>query len=81
LQWAILCYFVLVNGGLTALSLSALIDVRRHRLDAWQEGRWRLLSSNLTPSISMLAPAFNEDVRSARACGRSSRCAIRTSRS
>jgi cellulose synthase/poly-beta-1,6-N-acetylglucosamine synthase-like glycosyltransferase len=53
---------VVVNGGLTALSLSALVDVRRHRLDAWQEGRWRLLSSNLTPSISMLAPAFNEEV-------------------
>jgi cellulose synthase/poly-beta-1,6-N-acetylglucosamine synthase-like glycosyltransferase len=53
---------VLVNGALTALSLSALIDGRRHRLDAWQEGRWRLLSSNLTPPISMLAPAFNEEV-------------------
>jgi hypothetical protein len=33
---------VLVNGALTALSLSALIDGRRHSLDAWQEGRWRL---------------------------------------
>jgi cellulose synthase/poly-beta-1,6-N-acetylglucosamine synthase-like glycosyltransferase len=61
-QWAILFYFVLVNGALTLLSLSAAFDTRRHRLDAFHEGRWRLLGSNLTPSISMLVPAYNEEV-------------------
>jgi cellulose synthase/poly-beta-1,6-N-acetylglucosamine synthase-like glycosyltransferase len=62
IQWAILCYFVLVNGALTLLSLSAAFDTRRHRLDAFHESRWRLLGSNLTPSISMLVPAYNEEV-------------------
>ena len=61
-QWAILAYFVLVNGALTLLSLSAALDTRRHRLDAYHESRWRLLGSNLTPSISMLVPAYNEEV-------------------
>ncbi|MEA2288509.1 MAG: hypothetical protein QOD55_506 [Solirubrobacteraceae bacterium] len=62
LQWAILAYFVIVNGALTLHSLSAAGDVRRHRLDAWQESRWRLLRSNLTPTISMLVPAHNEEL-------------------
>lgn len=62
IQWAILAYFVLVNGALTLLSLSAAGDTRRHRLDAFHESRWRLLGSNLTPSISMLVPAYNEEV-------------------
>ena len=62
LEWAILVYFVIVDGALTLLSLSAAGDVRRHRLDAFHESRWRLLSSNLTPSISMLVPAYNEEV-------------------
>ena len=61
-QWAILAYFVIVNGALTLLSLSAAVDVSRHRLDAFYEGRWRLLGSNLAPSISMLVPAYNEEV-------------------
>lgn len=72
---------MLVNGALTALSLSALIDGRRHRLDAWQEGRWRLLSSNLTPPISMLAPAFNEEVTIRESVRSFLTRAIRTSRS
>jgi cellulose synthase/poly-beta-1,6-N-acetylglucosamine synthase-like glycosyltransferase len=59
-QWAVLAYFVLVNAWMSALLVSATFEMRRHRLDVWQEGRWRLLSSNLAPSIAIIAPAYNE---------------------
>jgi cellulose synthase/poly-beta-1,6-N-acetylglucosamine synthase-like glycosyltransferase len=34
--------------------------MRAHRLDVWRENRWRVLSSEVTPTISVLAPAHNE---------------------
>jgi cellulose synthase/poly-beta-1,6-N-acetylglucosamine synthase-like glycosyltransferase len=60
LNWVILGYFLLVNGALVALLVSAAIEMRAHRLDVWRENRWRVLSSEVTPTISMLAPAHNE---------------------
>ena len=56
----VLGYFVLVNGALAALLISAAVEMRAHRLDVWRENRWRVLSSEVTPTISMLAPAYNE---------------------
>ncbi|WP_053227784.1 glycosyltransferase family 2 protein [Solirubrobacter soli] len=60
LNWVILGYFFLVNGVLAALLVSAAIEMRAHRLNVWRENRWRVLSSEVTPTISMLAPAYNE---------------------
>jgi cellulose synthase/poly-beta-1,6-N-acetylglucosamine synthase-like glycosyltransferase len=60
LDWAILAYFVVVNGMLTLLLASAAIEMRAHRLDVWRENRWRVLSSEVVPTISVLAPAYDE---------------------
>jgi cellulose synthase/poly-beta-1,6-N-acetylglucosamine synthase-like glycosyltransferase len=60
LDWLILGYFLAVNAGLATLLVSAAIEMRRHRLDVWRENRWRVLSSEVTPTISVLAPAHNE---------------------
>jgi cellulose synthase/poly-beta-1,6-N-acetylglucosamine synthase-like glycosyltransferase len=62
LQWFVLGYFVLVNAFLILLLAMAAVDLRRQRLDLWQEGRWRLLGSDVAPVISILAPAHNEEV-------------------
>lgn len=60
LNWLILGYFVVVNGALAALLISAAIEMRAHRLDVWRLNRWRVLSSEVAPTISVLAPAHNE---------------------
>jgi cellulose synthase/poly-beta-1,6-N-acetylglucosamine synthase-like glycosyltransferase len=61
LNWAILVYFLAVNGFLLLLLVMAAIDLRSQRLDVWQEGRWRLLGSDVAPVISILAPAHDEE--------------------
>jgi cellulose synthase/poly-beta-1,6-N-acetylglucosamine synthase-like glycosyltransferase len=61
LQWVVLAYFLLVNAFLILLLTMAAVDLRRQRLDVWQEGRWRLLGSDVAPVISILAPAYNEE--------------------
>jgi cellulose synthase/poly-beta-1,6-N-acetylglucosamine synthase-like glycosyltransferase len=60
LQWFVLGYFLIVNGFLIVLLAMAAVDLRRQRLDVWQENRWRLLGSDVAPVISILAPAHNE---------------------
>jgi cellulose synthase/poly-beta-1,6-N-acetylglucosamine synthase-like glycosyltransferase len=60
LQWFVLGYFLIVNAFLILLLAMATVDLRRQRLDVWQEGRWRLLGSDVAPVISILAPAHNE---------------------
>jgi cellulose synthase/poly-beta-1,6-N-acetylglucosamine synthase-like glycosyltransferase len=61
LQWIVLAYFLIVNAFLVVLLAMAAIDLRRQRLDVWQEARWRLLGSDVAPVISILAPAHNEE--------------------
>jgi cellulose synthase/poly-beta-1,6-N-acetylglucosamine synthase-like glycosyltransferase len=61
LQWFVLGYFLIVNAFLILLLAMAAVDLRRQRLDVWQEGRWRLLGSDVAPVISILAPAHNEE--------------------
>ena len=56
LNVAILVYFVLVNVMLVLLLCSAALEMRAHRLDVWRESRWRVLSSEVAPTISILAP-------------------------
>ena len=62
LNWAVLVYFLVVNGFLLLLLVMAAVDLRSQRLDVWQEGRWRLLGSDVAPVISILAPAHNEEL-------------------
>lgn len=57
----VLIYFLAVNGWYLVLLTSAYLEMRRHLLLIADESRWRLLSSTMSPSISMLAPAYNEE--------------------
>ncbi|HEU4455168.1 MAG TPA: glycosyltransferase [Longimicrobium sp.] len=60
LEWAILVYFLLVNGWYLVLLMSAAAEMRRHVLLSRGQARWKMLGSRVVPSISMLAPAYNE---------------------
>lgn len=60
-QIAVLAYFLAVNGWYLVLLVSAYLEMRRQLLIIAGESRWRLLSSELSPTISMLAPAYNEE--------------------
>src|SRR3712207_3202438 len=60
LEWLILVYFLFVNTFYGVLLASAALEMRRHLRRAWHQSRWRLLSSEVAPSVTMLAPAYNE---------------------
>ena len=60
-QFVVLLYFLAVNGWYLVLLLSALLELRRHMLLIADESRHLLLSSTLSPTISILAPAYNEE--------------------
>ena len=60
-QFFIVAYFLVVNGWYMALLVSSLLEMRRHMLLIADESRHLLLSSTLSPTISILAPAFNEE--------------------
>lgn len=56
-----LIYFFAVNGWYLVLLVSAAIEMRRHVLLITDESRHLLLGSTLSPGISILAPAYNEE--------------------
>ncbi|HWL40367.1 MAG TPA: glycosyltransferase [Gemmatimonadaceae bacterium] len=56
-----LVYFLVVNSWYLVLLASAAIEMRRHILLITDESRHLLLSSTLSPTISILAPAYNEE--------------------
>ena len=60
-QLAVLVFFLAVNGWYLVLLVSSLLEMRRHLLLIADESRHLLLSSTLSPTISILAPAFNEE--------------------
>lgn len=60
LEWAILVYFLVVNGWYAILLASAALDLRGHLLRIREESHWRVLGSRMAPRISVLAPAYNE---------------------
>src|SRR5205814_7739191 len=60
-QIAVLANFLAVNGWYLALLVSSLLELRRHMLLITDESRHLLLSSTLSPTISILAPAFNQE--------------------
>ncbi|MGH9279617.1 MAG: glycosyltransferase family 2 protein [Acidimicrobiales bacterium] len=59
-DWAVLCYFLVVNSVYAVLLLSASWEMRNHLLLERAERRWRILQSEISPTISVLAPAHNE---------------------
>ncbi|MEW6153449.1 MAG: glycosyltransferase [Actinomycetota bacterium] len=61
LDWAILLYFLVVNTLYALLLVSAGLEMRAHLLRQRSESRWRVLQSDIAPSISLLAPAHNEE--------------------
>ena len=60
MEWAILFYFLAVNGWYLILLVSAAVEMRGHLAEVRGESRWRVLGSPVAPTISMLAPAYNE---------------------
>ena len=80
-QFAVLVYFLAVNGWYLILLVSSLLELRRHMLLIADESRHLLLSSTLSPTISILAPAYNEEATIEGACARCWRCTIPSSRS
>ncbi len=60
LEWAILVYFVVVNGFYLLLLASAALEMRRHLYGVRGESRRIVLSSEVAPRISVLAPAYDE---------------------
>src|SRR5437870_12527158 len=60
-QFVVLLYFLGVNGWYLLLLVSSLLELRRHMLLIADESRHLLLSSTLSPTISILAPAYNEE--------------------
>ena len=60
LDWAILGFFGVVNSFYAVLLVSAAWEMRDHLHRIHAESRWRVLRSEVAPSISLLAPAHNE---------------------
>ena len=61
LDWAILIYFLIVNGFYLVLLVAAATEMRHHLHRVWGESRWRILGSEISPTITMIAPAHNEE--------------------
>jgi len=59
-ELAILAYFLFVNTIYAVLLISSAAEMRLHLLALRTESQWRLLQSDLTPSLSLLAAAHNE---------------------
>ena len=53
-------YFAVINTMSLLLLLCALVELRRHVLRIRLEQRWRMLGSEVAPTLSVLAPAHNE---------------------
>lgn len=60
LDWGVLVYFLAVNCFYLVLLSCAGLEMRRHLRRIREETQWRVLGSNVAPSLSMVAPAHNE---------------------
>lgn len=59
-QWVILWYFLTVNSVYAVLLISSTLEMRKHVLTTRSQTLWRVLRSPVAPTISLLAPAYNE---------------------
>ncbi len=62
LEQLILVYFLFVNTFYALALLFAAREMKDHKRQIWGENSYRLLSSEITPKVSVLAPAFNEEL-------------------
>jgi cellulose synthase/poly-beta-1,6-N-acetylglucosamine synthase-like glycosyltransferase len=60
-DWAMLAYFAAVTAFSVLLIGASALELREHLRRVWEERHWRLLSSEVAPQLSILAPAFNEE--------------------
>jgi len=60
MEWVTLFYFLLVNSFYGVVLLAAACEMRQHALETRGTNHWRLMGSKVAPSITMLAPAYNE---------------------
>ncbi|HET7699988.1 MAG TPA: glycosyltransferase [Candidatus Limnocylindria bacterium] len=60
LDVAILSYFLIVNSFYAALLASASVELWTHARRVRGESRWRVLGSDVAPTITVLSPAYNE---------------------
>ena len=60
-ELAILAYFIFVNGYYLLLLAGAVLELRLHRRTSRGEDLDRILSSEVAPGITILAPAYNEE--------------------
>jgi len=58
---AVLAYFVLINVCYTGLLVAAVVEMRRTRNEAIGINDHIVVGSRLAPTISILAPAYNEE--------------------
>ena len=58
----VLGYFAVLNTVNLILLVCAIVELRRHLVRIRLEQRLRLLGSQVAPSLSVLAPAYNEGV-------------------
>jgi cellulose synthase/poly-beta-1,6-N-acetylglucosamine synthase-like glycosyltransferase len=57
----LLAYLAVVTAFSVLLLGAATLELRLHLRRVWEERHWRLLSSEVAPRLSILAPAFNEE--------------------
>ena len=60
IEWATIGYFLLLNSLYGGLLLSACFQMRKHLLATGGENLSRVLGSQVSPHISILAPAYEE---------------------
>jgi cellulose synthase/poly-beta-1,6-N-acetylglucosamine synthase-like glycosyltransferase len=58
---AVLLYFLLINTAYTTLLVAAVVEMRRTRNEAVGISDHIVVGSRLAPTISILAPAYNEE--------------------
>jgi cellulose synthase/poly-beta-1,6-N-acetylglucosamine synthase-like glycosyltransferase len=61
-DWFVLVYFVLLNSGYLALIAIASVDVARWMRRLGFAGHDDIFANPLTPGVSVLVPAFNEEL-------------------
>lgn len=60
IEMIVLVYFLAINTFYGVLLGSAALEMGRHLLRVWRENGWRILGSEVAPSLSMLTPAHDE---------------------
>ena len=60
IEWATIVYFLLLNSLYGVLLLSACAQMRKHQLATRGENLSRVLGSQVSPRVSILAPAYEE---------------------